>query len=461
MRDFDFIVSPAKLLTPEIVQMVSSIHEHKGKQELFLEANVDELKTLLEVALIQSTGASNRIEGIFTSDKRLEELVSQKAEPRNRSEQEIAGYREVLSTIHEGYEYINPRPNIILQLHRDLYSYSQGGAGGSYKNSDNVIAETDAEGHQKARFIPVPAFQTAEAMEELCARFLEAWEADRIDKLVLIPMFILDFLCIHPFNDGNGRMSRLLTLLLFYKAGYIVGKYVSMEMLIEKTKETYYEALQASSTGWHEGENSYEPFVKYYLGIMLKAYNEFESRVEHLKYHNLSKPDRIKAVIDNKVGKITKKEIMEVADRMKENESLGSTTDSYGSLGILTVRNHKQMFRTTDHCPERARAFIESVNNLSVADDLYSIVEIACELFEKATLDREQRESVEEVLDDMKEKNETAGYHSVAELREDIEVIETILNNGAHPAVLEKNFLKSRLLTLPDDFTEELLCDVE
>ena len=226
--------------------------------------------------------------------------------------QEYAGYREVLSTIHEGYEYINPRPNIILQLHRDLYSYSQGAAGGSYKNSDNVIAETDAEGYQKARFIPVPAFQTAEAMEELCTRFLEAWEADRIDKLVLIPMFILDFLCIHPFNDGNGRMSRLLTLLLFYKAGYIVGKYVSMEMLIEKTKETYYEALQASSTGWHEGENSYEPFVKYYLGIMLKAYNEFESRVEHLKHRSLSKPDRIKAVIDNKVGKITKKEIMEL-----------------------------------------------------------------------------------------------------------------------------------------------------
>ena len=312
MRNFDYITNPAKLLTPEIVQMVGSIHEHKGKQELFLKANIDELKTLLEITLIQSTGASNRIEGIFTSDKRLEELVSQKAEPRNRSEQEIAGYREVLSTIHEGYEHINPRPNIILQLYRDLYSYSQGSAGGSYKNSDNVIAETDAEGHQKARFILVPALQTAEAMKELCTRFLEAWEADRIDKLVLIPMFILDFLCIHPFNDGNGRMSRLLTLLLFYKAGYIVGKYVSMEMLIEKTKETYYEALQASSTGWHEGENSYEPFVKYYLGIMLKAYNEFESRVEHLKHRSLSKPDRTKAVIDNMVGKITKKEIMEL-----------------------------------------------------------------------------------------------------------------------------------------------------
>lgn len=312
MRSFDYIKTPEQLLKPEIVQMVGSIHEHKGKQELFLEANIDELKTLLEVALIQSTGASNRIEGIYTTDKRLKELVSQKAEPRNRSEQEISGYREVLATIHESYEYINPRPNIILQLHRDLYSYSQGNVGGCYKNSDNVIAETDAEGHQKARFIPIPAFQTAEAMNELCQNFLEAWEANHIDKLILIPMFILDFLCIHPFNDGNGRMSRLLTLLLFYKAGYIVGKYVSIEMLIEKTKETYYEALQASSSGWHENENSYEPFVKYYLGIILRAYKEFEGRVEHLKNRSLSKPDRIKAVIDNKVGKITKKEIMEL-----------------------------------------------------------------------------------------------------------------------------------------------------
>lgn len=337
MRSFDYIKAPEKLLTPEIVQMVASIHEHKGKQELFLEANIDELKTLLEVALIQSTGASNRIEGIYTSDKRLEELVSQKAEPRNRSEQEIAGYREVLATIHESYEYITSRPNIILQLHRDLYSYSQGATGGSYKNSDNVIAETDAEGHQKARFIPVPAFQTADAMDELCSRFLEAWEADRIDKLVLIPMFILDFLCIHPFNDGNGRMSRLLTLLLFYKAGYIVGKYVSMEMLIEKTKETYYEALQASSTGWHECENSYEPFVKYYLGIMLKAYNEFESRVEHLKNRSLSKPERIKAVIDQKVGKITKKEIMELCPDISKVTVERTLTDLVKSGYIAKV----------------------------------------------------------------------------------------------------------------------------
>lgn len=312
MRNFDYIKTPEKLLTPEIVQMIASIHEHKGKQELFLEANIDELKTLLEVAFIQSTGASNRIEGIFTSDKRLEELVNQKAEPRNRSEQEITGYREVLATIHESYEYITPKPNIILQLHRELYSYSQGANGGSYKNSDNIIAETNPEGQQKTRFIPVPAFQTSEIMNELCNKFLEAWNAGRMDKLLLIPIFILDFLCIHPFNGGNGRMSRLLTLLLFYKAGYIVGKYVSMEMLIEKTKETYYEALQESSVGWHENRNSYESFVKYYLGILLKAYNEFESRVEYLRNRSISKPERIKAVIDKKVGKITKKEIMEL-----------------------------------------------------------------------------------------------------------------------------------------------------
>lgn len=311
MRIFDYRKTPEKLLTPEIVQMIASIHEHKGKQELFFEANQDELKTLLEVAMIQSTGASNRIEGIYTTDKRLKELVSQKAEPRNRSEEEIAGYREVLAMIHESYEYIVPRSNMILQLHRDLYSFSRGAVGGNYKNSDNLIAEIDSEGHEKVRFIPVPAFQTAEAVEELCNRFWEAWEADYIDKLILIPMFVLDFLCIHPFNDGNGRMSRLLTLLLFYKAGYIVGKYISMEMLIEKTKETYYEALQASSGNWHENENAYEPFVRYYLGVTLKAYNEFENRVEHLKNRSLSKPDRIKALIDQKIGKITKKEIMD------------------------------------------------------------------------------------------------------------------------------------------------------
>lgn len=311
MRDFDYEQEPRKLLTPEIVQMLAAIHEHKGRQELFLEANKDELKMLLEVAMIQSTGASNRIEGIYTSDKRLEELVRQKAEPRNRSEEEIAGYREVLAEIHESYEYITPRPSILLQLHRDLYSYSKGGIGGNYKVADNIIAETDAEGHQRARFVPVPAYQTPEAVDRLCENFQKAWNEETADKLLLIPMFILDFLCIHPFLDGNGRMSRLLTLLLLYRAGYLMGKYVSMEMLIEKTKETYYEALQASSIGWHDNQNDYKPFVMYYLAIISRVCNEFEERVDHLKYRKLSKPERIRELIDRKLGKITKKEIME------------------------------------------------------------------------------------------------------------------------------------------------------
>lgn len=311
MRTFDYNKIQQELLKPEIVQMIAEIYEHKGKQELFVEANADDLSTLLEAAKIQSTGASNRIEGIYTSDKRLAELVDEKSEPRNRSEQEIAGYREVLETIHENYEYMNPRPNVILQLHRDLYSYSQGAIGGEYKNSDNVIAETDAYGNQKVRFVPVPAFQTAEAVQNLSDEFLRVWDDTNSNKLILIPMFILDFLCIHPFNDGNGRMSRLLTLLLLYRAGFIVGKYISIEMLIEKTKETYYEALQDSSKNWQNGTNSYESFVKYYLGIILKSYNEFESRVEYLKNRSLSKPDRIRYIIDRKLGRITKKEIME------------------------------------------------------------------------------------------------------------------------------------------------------
>ena len=184
--------------------------------------------------------------------------------------------------------------------------------GGQFKNTQNYINETKPDGTVVTRFTPLAPYETEPAIGAICESYRQTLAMEVIDPLILIPTFICDFLCIHPFNDGNGRMSRLLTLLLFYKAGYIVGKYVSVEMLIEKTKETYYEALQKSSNGWHENENSYESFVKYYLGIILKAYSEFEGRVEHLKNRSLSKPDRIKAVIDNKVGKITKKEIMEL-----------------------------------------------------------------------------------------------------------------------------------------------------
>jgi Fic family protein len=242
----------------------------------------------------------------------------EKAEPRNRSEEEIAGYREVLAIVHDSYEYIPIRPNNILQLHRDLYSFSSSDTGGRFKNTDNVITESSKDGQQRVRFIPVPAFQTPEAMENLCNEFNNAIDRAEYDPLLLIPMFILDFLCIHPFNDGNGRMSRLLTLLLLYRSGYIVGKYVSMEMLIEKTKETYYEALQNSSIEWHNDKSDYTSFVRYYLGVVLKGYNEFQDRVEHLKYRRLSKADRVKAVFEKKLGIVKKSDIATLCPDISE-----------------------------------------------------------------------------------------------------------------------------------------------
>lgn len=310
MRNYDLQNKWQTLLTPDIVALLTQIHEFKGEQKLFIEANSDTLTQLVEIAKIQSTEASNKIEGIYTSDERLKKIVLDKTMPRTRNEQEIAGYRDVLATIHESYEYIPLRPAMILQLHRDLYKFSGMSIGGSYKTSDNVIAETDAEGNRFVRFQPVPAWETAEAIDMACRAYDQAVQTGA-DPLLIIPMFILDFLCIHPFNDGNGRMSRLLTLLLLYRAGYIVGKYISIEKVIEQSKETYYEALQQSSAGWHENENDYAPFVRYLLGTIVAAYRDFSSRVQALSTKGLSKPDRIRELIKGTLGKITKAEIME------------------------------------------------------------------------------------------------------------------------------------------------------
>ena len=311
MRTYDYNKKWQQLLTPEIVTMLSQIHEFKGEQNLFIEAQSDALTQLVEIAKIQSTEASNKIEGIFTSDERLKKLVTNKTTPRSRNEQEIAGYRDVLSTIHDSYEFIPVRPSIILQLHRDLYKFSGKSIGGAYKNADNVIAEEDNEGNRFVRFQPIPAWETPKSIEALCDAFDDAIARNEADPLLIIPMFILDFLCIHPFNDGNGRMSRLLTLLLLYRAGYIVGKYISIEKVIETTKDTYYEALQSSSQGWHEEENDYAHFVRYMLGVILSAYRDFSSRVRVLTTSGMSKPDRIREIIKDTLGKITKTEIMQ------------------------------------------------------------------------------------------------------------------------------------------------------
>ena len=309
MRRFDYPTEYGRLLTPEIVALLTEIHDHRGAQARLAGQKEASLSQLVEIAKIQSTDASNRIEGIVTTDERLSKLVREKTMPKNRSEMEIAGYRDVLNTIHQSYHYIPPRTSVILQLHRDLYQYSPG-AGGSFKNSDNVITERLPDGTKRIRFEPVPAWETPETVDLLCAAYDEALQNPELDPLLLTAMFVLDFLCIHPFNDGNGRMSRLLTLLLLYRAGYSVGRYISLEKQIADSKATYYEALQASSVGWHEGENDYAPFVRYLLGTIVAAYRELEQRVELLTAEGVSKPDRIRAMIREHSGKITKAEIL-------------------------------------------------------------------------------------------------------------------------------------------------------
>ena len=311
MRSFEYSLRSEKLFSPKIVMLLNQIHEYKGKQDLFIEVNKNVLSSLLDIAKIQSTEASNRIEGIFTSDARLRALVNDKVEPRNRNESEIAGYRDVLSTIHDSYEYINLSSGVILQLHRNLYNYSGYGFGGKFKNADNVIEERDGQGNRFVRFQPMSAFETPEAIERICKASDAALKKNTIDPLLIVPLFILDFLCIHPFNDGNGRMSRLLTLLILYKSGYIVGKYISFEKIVEQTKETYYDTLQESSQGWHEGNNNDSPFVEYTLAVILSTYKEFSSRIEYLSSKGYSKQERIRMVIKNHLGQITKKEISE------------------------------------------------------------------------------------------------------------------------------------------------------
>lgn len=308
MRDYNYKEKWQKLLTPEIVRKLTLINEYKGKQQLFIEIHKDELNELMEIAKVQSTEASNRIEGISTADDRLKNLVQTKTTPRNRDESEIAGYRDVLNTIHENYTYIPINANYILQLHRDLYKFLGNVKGGIFKTSDNIIRETDTDGNECVRFRPVPAWETAASVDELCKAFREAKNV--VDPLLLNGMFILDFLCIHPFHDGNGRMSRLLTLLLLYQSGFIVGKYISIEKIIEDSKETYYEALEDSSISWYENENDYKSFVNYMLGVIINAYQEFESRAKLLTDPGLSKADRIREIIKNHIGTITKSELI-------------------------------------------------------------------------------------------------------------------------------------------------------
>ena len=311
MRSFDYSVLKNRTWDNEILGLVAQIHEYKGRQELYLKQKPAELDKLVEIAKIQSTEASNEIEGIRTTNTRLKQLVADKTTPRNRDEEEIMGYRDVLNTIHENYEYIPIRPNYILQLHRDLFRYSEKGIGGQFKNTQNYISATDTKEHEFILFTPLPPYETPAAVEAICESYNHVIDTKEVDALILIPVFIHDFLCIHPFNDGNGRMSRLLTTLLLYRCGYVIGKYISLESKIAKNKNTYYDALEACQRGWYENQEDPTPFIKYLLRIILVAYRDFEDRVD-LVSEKLPAVEIVRRAIYMKIGKFTKSDIMEL-----------------------------------------------------------------------------------------------------------------------------------------------------
>lgn len=327
MRDFNYSKLRNIKWDNEVLGLVAQIHEYKGKQALFLKQKPATLEKLVEIAKIQSTEASNKIEGIVTTATRIKQLCDQNTTPRNRDEEEISGYRDALSLIHESYEYIPIKSSYILQLHQVLYRYSQRGIGGRFKNTQNYISEIKESGEQIVRFMPLDPFETPTAIEKMCESFNRETDACEVDPLILIPAFIVDFLCVHPFNDGNGRMSRLLTTLLLYRAGYVVGKYVSLESKIEKTKESYYKALEKSDINWNNGENDITPFIKYILGTVLSAYRDFEQRVI-LVEDKSSAIDLVRNAVNNTIGKFTKSDIMELVP------SVGKTSVE-NSLKIL------------------------------------------------------------------------------------------------------------------------------
>lgn len=317
MTQFEYGKTLDSLMIPEVVSALGDIRELKGKAASLSAISPETFSALVEVVKIQSTGASNRIENISTSDKRLRDLMLDKTDPRNRDEREIAGYRYVLDEIHESHDDIPVTPNVILQLHRDLYRFSGDSCAGRWKDSDNVIAERTVEGELVARFVPTSAAGTPAAVERICSEYSRQINARAYDPLLVSLVFVFDFVNIHPFNDGNGRMSRLLSLLLMYRNGYDVGKYVSIEKEIEKTKETYYEALAASSSGWRDGENDYAPFVTYMLGIVAACYRELGGRFS-VVVSPVGNEEAVRAFFDRLIGTATKREIMDANPGMSQ-----------------------------------------------------------------------------------------------------------------------------------------------
>ena len=323
MRAFNYSAISKQKWDSGIMGLIAGIYKAAGKQELFLKQRPDELDKLVEITKIQSTESSNAIEGIVTTSTRIRQLVEEKTTPRNRDEQEIAGYRDVLNIIHESFDAIPITKNYILQLHKILYSHMNNPMGGQTKNVQNYISATYPDGQVQILFTPLAPYETPEAIERICEEYNRVIGNMELEPLIAIPVFIHDFLCIHPFNDGNGRMSRLLTTLLLYQNGFYVGKYISLESKIAKNKDLYYEALAASQVGWHEGTEDVVPFIKYILGTILAAYNDFEARMSLVEV-KLSALEMVNRASQNKIGRFNKQDIRELCPSLSDSSIEGA-----------------------------------------------------------------------------------------------------------------------------------------
>lgn len=323
MRDFNYGIIKNQKWDSEILGLIAAIYKESGKQELYLKQRPQELEKLVEIAKIQSTEASNAIEGIVTTNTRIKQLVEEKTAPKNRDEQEIAGYRDVLNIIHESFDAIPISRNYILQLHKILYSHMNNPLAGQTKITQNYIIATYPDGHTGTIFTPLAPYETPEALDKICEEYNRVIGNMELEPLIAVPVFIHDFLCIHPFNDGNGRMSRLLTTLLLYQNGFYVGKYISLEAKIAKNKDLYYDALSASQDGWHKGTDDPLPFIKYLLGTILAAYKDFGDRFALVETKR-SALDTVRLATQNKIGRFTKQDIRELCPSLSVSSVEGA-----------------------------------------------------------------------------------------------------------------------------------------
>ena len=340
MRVFNYSNIKNQKWDSDVLGLIAAIYKFAGKQELYLKQRPEELEKLVEIAKIQSTETSNAIEGIVTTNTRIRQLVEEKTAPKNRDEQEIAGYRDVLNIIHENFDAIPISRNYILQLYKILYSHMNNPLAGQTKPVQNYISATYPDGHSETLFTPLPPYETPEALDKICEEYNRVIGNMELEPLIAVPIFIHDFLCIHPFNDGNGRMSRLLTTLLLYQNGFYVGKYISLEAKIAKNKDLYYDALAASQDGWHEGTDDPVPFIKYLLGTILAAYKDFEDRFALVETKR-SALDTVRLATQNKIGRFTKQDIRELCPSLSVSSVEGALRKMVASGELKREGNGK------------------------------------------------------------------------------------------------------------------------